>query len=169
MKDIVNIKILQNNILALKMNRPIDLDPSKRYEVDIKEYKSKRTLQQNSYLWALITEITKAQNGGIANQDSITATYCNLLEKANAKFEFILCPPGAINEFKKRFRAIRINGTVIIKNVEYTQLQVLYGSSTMNTKEMSNLIDVTLDYAYKVGVADVKNYWEEILRGDKNG
>lgn len=39
----------------------------------------------------------------------------------------------------------------------------------MNTKEMSNLIDVTLDYAYKVGVADVKNYWEEILRGDKNG
>lgn len=39
MKDIVNIKILQNNILALKMNRPIDLDPSKRYEVDINEYK----------------------------------------------------------------------------------------------------------------------------------
>lgn len=165
MKDIVNIKILQNNILALKMNRPIDLDQEKRYEVDIKEYKSKRTLQQNSYLWALITEITKAQNGGIANQDNITATYCNLLEKANAKFEFILCSPDAIKEFKKRFRAIRINGTVIIKTVEYTQLQVFYGSSTMNTKEMSNLIDCVLDYAYEVGIEDIDNYWQEILKG----
>lgn len=165
MKDIVNIKILKNNILALKMNRPIDLDPNKRYEVDIKECKSKRSLEQNRYLWLLITEITKVQNGGIANQDSITATYCNLLENANSKFEFVLCSQEAISEFKKRFRAIRINGTYTIENVEYTQLQVFYGSSTMNTKEMSNLIDVTLDYAYKVGVADVKNYWEEILKG----
>ena len=169
MKDIVNIKILQNNILALKMNRPIDLDPNKRYEVDIKEYKSKRSLEQNRYLWKLITEIAKVENGGITNQDNITETYTNLLEKANAKFEFVLCPKEAINEFKKRFRAIRVNGTVVIKTVEYTQLQVFYGSSTMNTKEMSQLIDITLDYAYKVGVADVKNYWEEILRGDKNG
>lgn len=165
MKDIVNIKILQNNILALKMNRPIDLDPSKRYEVDIKEYKSKRSLEQNRYLWLLITEIAKKENGGIANQDNITATYCNLLEKANAKFDFILCPQNAIKEFKKRFRAIRINGTYTIENVEYMQLQVFYGSSTMNTKEMSNLIDCVLDYAYEVGIEDIDNYWQEILKG----
>ena len=165
MKDIVNIKILQNNILALKMNRPIDLDPFKRYEVDIKEYKSKRSLEQNRYLWLLITEIVKKENGGIANRDNITATYYNLLEKANAKFEFILCSPDAIKEFKKRFRAIRINGTYTIENVEYMQLQVFYGSSTMNTKEMSQLIDTTLDYAYEVGINDVDNYWKEILKG----
>lgn len=165
MKDIVSIKILKNNILALKMNRPIDLDQEKRYEVDIKEYKSKRSLEQNRYLWLLITEITKAQNGGIANQDNITETYTNLLEMANAKFDFILCPPNAIKEFKKRFRAIRINGTVLIKTVEYTQLQVFYGSSTMNTKEMSQLIDCVLDYAYEVGIEDIENYWEEILKG----
>ena len=165
MKDVVNIKVLKNNVLALKMNRPIDLDPNKRYEVDIKEYKSKRSLEQNRYLWKLITEIAKVENGGITNQDNITETYTNLLEKANAKFEFILCPPDAIKEFKKRFRAIRINGTVIIKTVEYTQLQVFYGSSTMNTKEMSQLIDCVLDYAYEVGVHDVDNYWQEILKG----
>ena len=165
MKDVVNIKVLKNNVLALKMNRPIDLDQSKRYEVDIKEYKSKRSLEQNRYLWKLITEIAKVENGGITNQDNITETYTNLLEKANAKFEFILCPPDAIKEFKKRFRAIRINGTVIIKTVEYTQLQVFYGSSTMNTKEMSQLIDCVLDYAYEVGVHDVDNYWQEILKG----
>lgn len=165
MKDIVNIKILKNNILALKMNRPIDLNQEKRYEVDIKEYKSKRSLEQNRYLWLLITEIAKKENGGIANQDNITETYTNLLEIANAKFDFILCSPDAIKEFKKRFRAIRINGTVVIKTVEYTQLQVFYGSSTMNTKEMSQLIDTTLDYAYEVGVNDVDNYWKEILRG----
>lgn len=169
MKDIVNIKILQNNILALKMNRPIDLDQSKKYEVDIKEYKSKRSLEQNRYLWKLITEIAKVENGGITNQDNITETYTNLLEKANAKFEFVLCPKEAINEFKKCFRAIRVNGAYTIESVEYTQLQVFYGSSTMNTKEMSQLIDITLDYAYEVGVADVDNYWKEILRGDKNG
>lgn len=164
MKDIVNIKILQNNILALKMNRPIDLDPSKRYEVNLKEYKSKRSLEQNRYLWLLITEIAKIENGGIANQDNITETYTNLLEMANAKFDFILCPKEAVNEFKKRFRAIRVNGTITIKNIEYTQIQAFYGSSTMNTKEMSQLIDVTLDYAYQIGMPDVDNYWKEILK-----
>lgn len=165
MKDVVKIKILQNNILALKMNRPIDLDPSKRYEVNLKEYKSKRSLEQNRYLWLLITEIAKIENGGIANQDNITETYTNLLEMANAKFTFLLLPNEAINEFKKRFRAIRVNGTVTIKGVEYTQIQAFYGSSTMNTKEMSQLIDVTLDYAYQVGVKDIDNYWKEILKG----
>ena len=165
MKDIVNIKVLKNNVLALKMNRPIDLDPSKRYEVDIKEYKSKKTLQQNNYFWKLTTEITRVENGGVFNRDDLDITYRNLLEMANAKFTFLLLPSDAINDFKGKFRAIKNLGTCDVKGVEFTNLQVFYGISTMNTKEMSNLIDVTLDYAHKVGVADVKNYWEEILRG----
>lgn len=165
MKDVVNIKVLKNNVLALKMNRPIDLDQSKKYEVDIKEYKSKRSLEQNRYLWLLITEITKRENGGRATSDDLIITYCNLLEQANAKFDFLLIQNKAISEFKKRFRAVRFINHVKIKGILYAQIQAFWGSSTMNTKEMSQLIDTTLEYAYEVGVNDVGNYWKEILKG----
>lgn len=164
MKDIVKAKMLKNNILALQLNRPCEIDEKKLYEVEFNEYKSKRSLEQNRYLWLLITEITKKENGGRATSEDLIITYCNLLEQANAKFDFLLIPNEAISEFKKRFRAVRLINHVKIKGVVYAQIQAFWGSSTMNTTEMSELIDTTLNYAYEVGVDDVANYWKEVLK-----
>lgn len=42
------------------------------------------------------------------------------------------------------------------------QVYLFYGSSKMDTKEMSDLIDTTLRYASELGI--YTPYWEELLK-----
>ena len=162
MKDICKVKVLENNVLALKLNRPIDLDESKKYEVTMKEYKHKRSLEQNSYMWALIGEIDKKLNGGRPNEPIDVYIHC--LQRANAKYDFIYLVHEAVDEMKKKFRAMEYIGKVKVNGVVLENWKIYYGSSTMNTKEMSNLIDCVLDYASEVGIEDLENYWKELLK-----
>lgn len=136
------------------------LDTAKIYELDIKEYKGKRTLQQNAYLWELISEIDKALNDGRPNDPVEIYTQC--LEMANAKFEFMLVPEQALSALRNKFRAVKVVGRKRIEGVPYVNVQVFWGSSQMNTKEMSDLIDKVLDYANEVGI--VTDYWQEVLK-----
>lgn len=165
MKDICRVKPLKNNILALKMTRPFQIDESKKYEVNIQEYRSKRSLEQNSYMWLLIGEIDKKLNGGRPNEPIDVYIHC--LQRANAKYDFVYVIHDAVNELKKKFRAMEYIGKVEVNGVILENWKIYYGSSTMNTKEMSNLIDCVLDYASEVGIDDIDNYWKEILKGGK--
>lgn len=165
MKDICRVKPLKNNILALKMTRPFQIDESKKYEVNIQEYHSKRSLEQNSYMWLLISEIDKKLNGGRPNEP--IDVYIQCLQRANAKYDFVYVIHDAVNELKKKFRAMEYIGKVKVNGVTLENWKIYYGSSTMNTKEMSNLIDCVLDYASEVGIDDIDNYWKEILKGGK--
>lgn len=163
MKDICKVKSLKNNVLALKMTRPFQIDESKKYEVNIQEYRSKRSLEQNSYMWLLISEIDKKLNGGRPNEP--IDVYIQCLQRANAKYDFVYILHDAVNELKKKFRAMEYIGKVEINGVVLENWKIYYGSSTMNTKEMSSLIDCVLDYASEVGIDDIDNYWKEILKG----
>lgn len=163
MKDICKVKTLKNNVLALKMTRPFQIDESKKYEVNIREYRSKRSLEQNSYMWLLISEIDKKLNGGRPNEP--IDVYIQCLQRANAKYDFVYVIHDAVNELKKKFRAMEYIGKVEVNGVILENWKIYYGSSTMNTKEMSNLIDCVLDYASEVGIDDIDNYWKEILKG----
>ena len=40
---------------------PLELNQEKEYDIEIKENKSKRSIGQNRYMWALIHEISKEQ------------------------------------------------------------------------------------------------------------
>lgn len=163
MKDICKAKVLKNNVLALKMTRPFQIDESKKYEVNIQEYRSKRSLEQNAYMWLLISEIDKKLNGERPSEP--IDVYIQCLQRANAKYDFIYILHEAVNELKKKFRAMEYIGNVEVNGVMLENWKIYYGSSTMNTKEMSNLIDCVLDYANEVGVDDIDNYWKEILKG----
>lgn len=87
MKDICKAKVLKNNVLALKMTRPFQIDESKKYEVNIQEYRSKRSLEQNAYMWLLISEIDKKLNGERPSEP--IDVYIQCLQRANAKYDFI--------------------------------------------------------------------------------
>lgn len=162
MKDICKAKVLKNNVLALKITRPFQIDESKKYEVNIQEYRSKRSLEQNSYMWLLISEIDKKLNGGRPNEP--IDVYIQCLQRANAKYGFVYILHDAVNELKKKFRAMEYIGKVEVNGVILENWKIYYGSSTMNTKEMSNLIDCVLDYASEVGIEDLDNYWKELLK-----
>lgn len=128
------------------------------YTLEIKKPSSKRSLRQNAYLWSLINEISIVENGDISSAEDI---YLMLLEMSGAKSSVITIKKEALNDFKKLVRHLKVLDETMYKGIPYCTVQVFYGSSTFNSKEMTNLVDTALKYASEVGIED--DYWRELL------
>lgn len=116
-------------------------EDNKLYE--IKEYKTKRSLEQNKMLWKLIHLIAKK-----TYQDDMDV-YIGILEKADAKSDYIIAMPETENELKKNFRAVKFIRQQIVNKTTMNVYKVYIGSSKMNTKEMTELLDITLQICAK--------------------
>ena len=129
------------------------LDNTKDYIVEIKEVKSKRSLEQNRLLWAMLGELEKATDESMMNW------YHKALIDARAKIEYLL---GTESMFAtlitfKDFRSVRIVGKRIVTNknneeVEMNVYELIMGTSKMNVKEMNKVIDVVLGYCAELGI-----------------
>ena len=155
-----DIKVINNGVLVIQINQPVNLTDG-NYEITIKDIPKKRSLRQNRYLWALIGEIAQREDGDLRNQENL---YTHLLEMAGAKYEIIYIDEQAINSLLEHeiIRHIVIKGKQIKNNRVMCQVYLFYGSSKMDTKEMSDLIDTTLRYAAELGI--YTPYWEELLK-----
>lgn len=126
------------------------------YRINAREIKSKRTLEQNAYLWAVIHEIAIARDGEMANTDSDMQIYCELLRRASAKyFDFYVANKEAIAMLKERLRAVEIlenrgNGYIV---------RCFEGSSRFDKAEMSQLLEFAMQTASEEGI-DVRPYSE---------
>lgn len=121
----------------------LKLDRSKKYLMEVKEPKDKKTLQQNNYMWALINEIAKVQY-----QDEMEV-YCQVLEEANTKFTWLKGFKETREELLRVFRAVKItrydeDGLAIFK--------CFYGTSKMNKQELSQVIDIVVSWAKELGI-----------------
>lgn len=132
------------------------------YSIEVKEIKSKRSLQQNAYLWALIHEINLTLNDRPIDDMDI---YIMLLEKANVKFEYIACTKEAEQGLKKAFRAVKQVKETAFKDKQGKSL-IMYkcflGSSKMDVKEFNMLIDTALDVANELDIN--LSYWSDLLK-----
>lgn len=134
-----------------------ELVTNERMGVEIAPIKSKRSAEQNRLLWALLHEIDEAVNGEGSNGE--WELYCECLEKAGAKFEYLLCRTEAEGMLRHYFRAIRYAMPAEDGMAWY---KCYYGSSRMNSKEMTVLIDAVLDLAADAGIETA--YWRSVLR-----
>lgn len=106
------------------------------YSVEIKPYKTSRSLEQNAKLWALIQEL--ADRTGNDTMDIYIAS----LEHANAKYEWIACLEEAEDGLRKCFRAVKPFGTVTTAdNKTLIRYKCWIGSSKFDVSEMCKLID----------------------------
>lgn len=137
-----------------------ELQAETLYSIEIKEAKSKRSLQQNAYLWALLSEIDKTVNGERSNDE--WSIYIEALERAGAKCEYIGALPETERLLKENFRAIKFIKKIDLNGVDGNMYKVFFGSSKMDKTEMGELIDTVLDMAEEVGIET--NYWSEILK-----
>lgn len=160
MKFVAETELIDERTLLLKSKFPIDTKSNEKVTVSISKYRSNRSIEQNKLMWKLISEIDKKINGGRPN-DPIDV-YIQCLERANAKYCFLLCIDDGLEILKKEFRAIRVVGEQNINGIEMLNVQCFLGSSKMNTKEMANLIDCVLDYASELEIHT--KYWEELLK-----
>ena len=124
----------------------LKLDMDKLFVVEIKEPKSKRSLEQNKMLWQLIHAIAKE-----THQDDMEV-YCSLLERADALSDYIITAYDMEDELRKCFRGVRFVRKQEVNGKDCNIYKVYIGSSKMNTKEMTELLDITLQICGELGI-----------------
>lgn len=164
MKAIVKINSIFKNgshqmvLIENTSYHPLEISLEKEYQLEIKELKSTRTIQQNKYMWALIHEISKEQD-----MDDMEV-YIQALEEANAKYEYIMAPEEAEENLKKGFRAVKVVRPEIHNNKKFYVYKCFVGSSKFNTQEMTRLIDVIVSWCRELNIPT--DIYEKIyLRG----
>ena len=116
-------------------------DHDKLFEV--KEYKDKRSLSQNSYAWKLITQI-----GNILHK-SKEEVYIQMLEDYGQSE--IISVQSDIN-LNGYFKYIKPVGTGKIGDKDFTHYKIFKGSSEFDTKEMSIFIDGIIQECKQLGI-----------------
>lgn len=152
MKTTVKINsIFQNGnhqmlLLENQSWRVLELEQEKEYSIEIKELKSTRSIQQNKQLWKNLQLISKE-----LNQD-LMKTYCDLLEEADVKSDFIITAVEMETSLRKTFRGVRFIRMQEVNDKDCYVYKVYLGSSKMNTKECSELLSLTFDKLYELGL-----------------
>lgn len=156
MKIIANCKVNGNQAVLTSKNL-IKVEDGE-YVIDFKEVGKHRSLSQNAMLWGIIGEICKEIDGTLIDEETV---YIQLLEMTGAKYTDVEIPKLAYDQLKSMVKYTKIlseyNGKIAVR--------IFGGSSTFNTKEMSELIDMALRYAEKSGI--VTDYWKDLLKRER--
>lgn len=167
MSKLIATKIYKNNLpdnkiavsFIAKDNYAVNLFVNELQDHDLieltaKAHKESRSVLQNRMLWGVIGKISEVLNGE-SSHDSTMKIYAEILVKANVKYEFMLVMEKAKHILDSQFRAvIDMHQSREVNGVTLKMYKVFIGSSKFNTKEMTDLIDLTLAYANEVGVLD---------------
>lgn len=124
----------------------LKLEKDKLYVCEIKQPKSSRSLEQNRLLWKLIHSIAKA-----TYHDDMEI-YCGILEKADALSDYVITATDMEDALKKSFRGVKFIRTQEVNGKECFVYKVYIGSSKMDTKEMKELLDITLQICGDLGI-----------------
>ena len=125
------------------------LEPGKRYTVEVKEYRQKRSLDANAYAWVLIDKLAAKLNlskaevyrNAIREIGGVSETVCVLERGADA-----LCNGWQRNGLGWQAEKLPSKITGCVNVVLY------YGSSSYDTAQMSRLIDNLVEEAKSQGI-----------------
>jgi len=123
-----------------------ELDQDEEYSVEIKKVKSKRSLQQNKYLWALIRELA------LKTRELDMDLYIKLLIETDAEFEYIWAMEKTEDSLKKVFRAIKRVKPQRIKDSDGWLYKCYLGSSKFTVEEMNQLLDTLIKWCIEEGI-----------------
>lgn len=150
-KDVVKVYIQTDIKTAENVLDGVRKD--KRYNVEIKQYRKKRSLDANSYYWVLvgkISDVLSTSKAEIHNQQM--AKYGVFKRDADGK---LICSLERDSDNYLAYETRHLyptDSTEDRKGVAYRWYIELKGSSEFDTKEMANLIDGTVADAKEIGI-----------------
>lgn len=121
----------------------------KKYIIEVKQYRNKRSLDANAYCWVLIGKL--AEKTGYKKSD----IYRNAIKEIGGNSETVCVQDKAVD---KLCRGWEHNGegwqtqTSPSKIDGCTNVILYYGSSVYDTKQMSRLIDSIVEDCRAVGI-----------------
>lgn len=121
-------------------------------EYEIKRIRKKRSLDANAYFWQLCDKIAKSIN--ITKE----AVYWHVIREVGV-FDTLAFPgedaekaDAAMERFKANWRQNGLGWLTLTVDKEKRIVQAYYGSSRYDTKQMSILIDRTVQIAKEMGI-----------------
>ena len=130
----------------------LKLDMDKTYICEIKEPTSKRSLHQNRLFWRLVHLIAKQT---FQSDDDV---YCAVLERADALSDYVITAMDMEEALRKSFRGVKFIRMQEVNGKNCFVYKVYLGSSKMNTAEMTELIDITMQVCSEFGI-DTREEW----------
>ena len=125
------------------------LDESKKYDVEIKEHRERRSLDANAYFWVLCSKL--AAHTGIEKQ----VIYRDLIKNIGGNSEIICVRNDALDKLRKGWEHNGIGWVTetMPSKIEGCTNVVLYtGSSVYDTKQMSQLIELIVFECKSFGI-----------------
>lgn len=119
----------------------LEQDNTKFYEV--KEYKEKRSLNANNYAWKLITEIADIMR---LNKEEV---YIEMLKIYGQSEMISVLADIDVSKYLKYYSEA---GESILNGKKFKHYKVYMGSSEMDTKQMSILIDGIVQEAKQLDI-----------------
>jgi hypothetical protein len=137
----ITLKVAKNDLKWYEGLKDKELD------VEIKEHKEKRSLNANAYCWVLIQQIA----------DAIRSTKEEVYKKfirEKGIFRTAEIDNKALNTLMYLWQDKGLGWVVDIveKKENSTEVILYYGTSSYNTKQMSNFIDYIVDSAKEMGI-----------------
>ena len=171
----LNIDFLTGKtLLTLEVNEKAEikqgydeLHNAEKLSIKIKKYRKKRSLDANSYFWALVGKLAAK------TQQNKTDIYRQLIREIGDNFEILPIRNDAVQTFISNWEHGRLGWVCDIvgasKIMGYTNVCVYYGSSTYDSKQMSDLINSVIVECKEQGIqtatpAEVDNMlslWKE--------
>lgn len=148
MKITADIFKIDGQFITLKSDSLYnDLKIDKKYTIDFKEYKSKRSIEANRLMWLLIHEIAK-----ITDNDEWDI-YISMLEACNIEAEFILALPEAEKSLKQVYRVVKVmDETREVNGKTLTIFKCYLGSSKFSVDMMNKFIDFLIRKCAEYGI-----------------
>ena len=109
------------------------------YDLEVKEHRQKRSLDANAYAWVLINKL--------ADEMRITPleVYRQAIQNVGGNYEILPIKEDAADHFKRIWEAKGLGWPCVdmgkSKIDGYRNMRAYYGSSTYDTRQMSQLID----------------------------
>ena len=117
-----------------------------KLDIEAKKHREKRSLNANAYCWHLLQEIAEA-----VHSDK-WSVYLECLRKYSRAFTHIIVKPNAVEAVKELCRTCIDLGEISVNGMKGHQLQIYYGSSTFDTKEMSVFLDGIVSECKELGI-----------------
>lgn len=113
--------------------------------IDVAKWRKKRSLDANGLLWHCIGEIAKALH---TSKDDV---YLQTLNRYG-KYVYVCVSEKAAETFRRSWRLTEVVGAVNINGKKAVQLLCYYGSSQLDTKDFSVLLDGVISEMKEMGL-----------------
>lgn len=129
----------------------LKLDMNKLFQVEVKEPKSKRSLDQNRLLWRLVHKIAKH-----TAQDDMEV-YCTALERADALSDYVITATDMESALRKSFRGVKFIRMQEVNGKECFVYKVYIGSSKMSIAEMTELLEIVFQMCSELQIPTMED------------